>query len=128
MNQQDEQENHFGAADNNPQAQNDYFGGVNEHDQDNIDEGEDQGEGINEGEDQGKGNNNHAQISEDEGLHVNHDDNNNDLNDNQQHDYDSPGDWGYEHDVDKYEDDNDRDPNDIGQTKETVTISRRSHT
>ena len=78
-------------------------------------------------EDQGKGNNDHVHISEDEGSYSDHNDNANDLNDNQQHDYDSLGDWTNKPEVDKSDDDSDHDPNDIGQPEDAVTISRRSH-
>ena len=49
VNQQDEQENHFGGTNNNLQAQNKHFGEVNELDQNNINKGKEQGKGGNEG-------------------------------------------------------------------------------
>ena len=127
INQQDEQENHFGAANNNPQVQKPCFGGVNEHNLDNIDKEEEQGKGFDEGQNQHKDNNNHVQISEDEEAYVDHEVNEYDSNDNQQHDYDSQGNWDNEPNIDRSEDNNDCDPNDIGQVEDAATISRKSH-
>ena len=118
INQQDEHQNHFGAANNNLKPQNNHFEGTNEHDQDDNDEGQDQGED----------NNKHSQTSEDERLYPDDNDNDNDLNDNQQNDYNSPGDWANEPELDNSDDDSEHDPNDIGQPEDAVTISRRSHT
>ena len=42
INKMDKQ-NHFGGANNNPQAQNEHLGGVNELDQNNIDKGKEHG-------------------------------------------------------------------------------------
>ena len=122
-----QQENHFGGTNNNPQEQNKHFGGVNELDQNNIDKGEEQGKGANEGQNQGEDNNNHVQISEDKESYVDPDNNDNDLNDNQQHGYDSTSDSKNKHDAYESKDDNDRDPNDIAQDEEATTISRRNH-
>ena len=60
-------------------------------------------------------------------MYVDLDDNNYDSNDNYQHCYDFTSDSGNEHNVDESDDDNDRDPNDIGQNEEAATISRRNH-
>ena len=43
INQQDGPTNYFVCANNNPQAQNEHFGGVNKLDQNNIDKGEEHG-------------------------------------------------------------------------------------
>ena len=66
-------------------------------------------------------------MSEDEGSCVDPYNNNYDSNNNHQHGYDSTNDSWNEHNVDKSEDDNDCDLNDICQDKEAATISRRSH-
>ena len=49
------------------------------------------------------------------------------MNDNNQHGYDSASNAGNEHNVDESDDDNDCDPNDIGQDEEDITIKRRNH-
>ena len=58
--QQDGQDNQFGGANHNPQAQNKYFGGVNELNQNNFDKGEEHGKAGNKVQNQGKNYNNHA--------------------------------------------------------------------
>ena len=95
---------------------------MNELDQNNIDKGEDHSEAGNKVQNQGRNNNNYIEISDDEGPYNDPDNNDNDLNDNQQHNYDPSSDWDNEPDVDNSEDDNDCDPNDIGQGEEDVTI------
>ena len=100
---------------------------MNKLERNNIDKGEEQGKGDNEGQNHGENNNNHAEISEDEGLYVDPDDNDYDLNDIYQHGYYSTSNSGNEHNVDKSDNDNDRDPNDIGQNKEAATICRINH-
>ena len=100
---------------------------MNELDKNNINKGGEQGKDVNEGQNQGKDNNNHVEIPENEEAYVDPDNNGNDSNNNQQHSYDYTNDLGNEYDVDEFENDNDRDPNDIGQDEEAATISRRNH-
>ena len=64
VNEQDEQENHFGDANNNPQAQNKKFGGSNELDQNNIDNDDNNDDNNNKGQNQGGNNNNYAEVSD----------------------------------------------------------------
>ena len=49
------------------------------------------------------------------------------MNDNNQHGYDSTSNIINEHNVDESDNDNDHDPNDIGQDEEAATIRRRNH-
>ena len=91
--QQDGQENHYSGANNNPQAQNEHFGGVNELDQNNvnnnINNNDDDNDNDDKNQNQGANNNNHAEISDDEGSHNDPNINDDNSNDNQKHNYDS---------------------------------------
>ena len=131
INQQDGQGNHFGGAINNPQAHNEHFGGVNELDQNNAinnnNDDDNNDDNNDEGQNQGENNNNHVEVSENKASCNDPNINDDDLDDNQQHNYDSTGDWNNEPNVDKSKDDNDRDPNDIYQGVENVTMRRRNH-
>ena len=76
--QQDGQENHFVGANNNPQAQYEYFGGVNELDKNNINKRKEHGKVGNEIQNQGGNNSNHAKISDNEGSLYDPEDNKDD--------------------------------------------------
>ena len=96
INQQDGQGNHFGGAINNPQAHNEHFGGVNELDQNNAinnnNDDDNNDDNNDEGQNQGENNNNHVEVSENKASCNDPNINDDDLDDNQQHNYDSTGD------------------------------------
>ena len=68
VNEQDEQGNHFGDGINNRQAQNEYFGAANGHNQNDSDDS-DNNDNDNENLNQGGNNNNHAEVSDNDGLY-----------------------------------------------------------
>ena len=65
INEQDEQGNHFGNANNNPQAQNKHFGGGNELNQNNTNNDDNNNDNNNKNQNQAR-NNNQVEISEDD--------------------------------------------------------------
>ena len=64
---------------------------MNEFDQNNIDEGEEHGDAGDKVQNQGRNNNNHAEISDNEGSYNDPDKIDDNSNDNQHHNYDSTG-------------------------------------
>ena len=100
---------------------------MNEPDQNNIDKGEEHDKGGKEVQNQRGNNNNHAQISDDEGLYADSDNNKYDLNDNHQLGYDSTSDLGNEHNFNESDNDNDHYSNDIAQDEGASTTRRSNH-
>ena len=100
INQQDRQGNHVRSVNNNQQAQNKNFGGVNDLDQNNIDDKDNNNnndnDNNNEGQNQDGNNNNHVEISDNKGSYNDPDINDNNSNDNQQNNNDSVGHWDNE--------------------------------
>ena len=96
INEQDEQRNHFGNTNNNPQAQNKHFGGVNELNQNNINNDvKDDDDNNNENQNQAR-NNNQVEILEDDQSYDDLNIYNDNSEDNQQNNHDSAGDWDHD--------------------------------
>ena len=88
---------------------------MNELDQNNINKGEEHGEAGDKVQNQDRNNNNHTEILDNEGSYNDSDSNNYDSNDNNQHGFYSTSNTRNEHNIEKSDNDNDCDPNDIGQ-------------
>ena len=130
VNEHEGQGNHFGNANNNPQAQNEHFGGANNNDDDDNNDNNDNKKNQNYG-----GNNQNQVLEDNTDGNVSYDDY--DVydgvwEDNHQDDHDSLGGWDH-NPVDKeYADDNvdesrgdDQDTNDIKQVEEDTGVGRR---
>ena len=133
INEQDEQDNHFGNGNNNPQAQNKHFGAANEHNQNNANDSNNDNnndKNLN----QGGNNDNIAEVSEDGTLYNDQEFQNSDQEDNQQSDYDSAGDQGndpnigglYNDDINGSDDNHDQNKIDLDENEEDNT--GRNHT
>ena len=130
VNEHEGQGNHFGNANNKPQAQNEYFRGANNNNDNDNDDNDDDNKHQN------HDRNNQNQVSEDNtDGNSSHDDYNvcdGNSQDNHQDDHDSLGVWDHSPKDKEHKDDNvdksggdSQDMNDIKQVKEDTSAERR---